>query len=65
MKTKKKKDGECMNKLKFTYDIVKNNYKGEYIVFKNCEERFIAKGIFHSSNRKECLEYIKTLKEKR
>ena len=53
-----------MNKIKFAYDIVKNDYKGEYVVFKNCEERFIAKGVFHSPSKKECLEYIKSIKTK-
>ena len=60
MKIKKRKDGKSMNK--FTYDIVKNDYTGEYVVFKNCEERFIAKGIFHSPSRKECVEWLKTYK---
>ena len=53
------------NNIKFNYEIVKNDYTGEYIVFKNCEERFIAKGIFHSPSKKECLEYIKSINKKK
>lgn len=53
------------NNIKFTYDIVKNDYTGEYVVFKNCEERFIAKGVFHSPSKKECLEYIKNINKKK
>lgn len=51
-------------KMKYTYDIVYNEYKKLYVVYKNNEEHFIAKGIFESPSRKECREYIKLLKAK-
>lgn len=54
-----------MTKRKFTYDIVKNDYTGEYIVFKTLNECFNFKGVFHSPSRKECLEYIKNIKKKK
>lgn len=50
-----------MKKIKYTYDVVFNKYKGEYVVFKNNEEHFIAIGIFSSPIRKECTEYIRKI----
>ncbi len=54
-----------MKQIKYTYDIVLNTYKGEYVVFKTNEEHFITFGIYRSPSRKECLEHIKRLKRKR
>ena len=48
---------------KYTYDIVKNDYTGEYIVFKTLNECFNFKGVFHSKSRKECLEWLKEYKK--
>ena len=61
MRTKKKKDGECMNK--FTYDIVYVNDLKVYRVFANIEERFFSRCIFSSPSRKECVEWLKTHKK--
>ena len=52
-------------KGKITYDIVKNDYTGEYIVFKTLNKCFNFKGVFHSKSRKECLEYIKSINKKK
>lgn len=54
-----------MIKKKFTYDIVKNDYTGEYVVFKTLNECFNFKGVFHSPSRKKCVEYIKKEKKRR
>jgi tetrahydromethanopterin S-methyltransferase subunit A len=48
--------------LKYTYDIVKNDYTGEYRVFENNEEHFIARVIYCSHSKKDCLEYLKSIK---
>ena len=52
-------------KGKVKYDIVKNDYTGEYVVFKTFNECFNFKGVFHSKSRKECLEYIKSINKKK
>lgn len=49
----------------FTYDIVKNEYTGYYVVFKTYKECFNFKGVFHSKSRKECVEYIKNINKKK
>ena len=51
-----------MEKIKYKYDIVYNQYRGVYVVYKNNEEHFIAVGVFESPSRKECREYIKKIK---
>ena len=53
-----------MDGMKITYDIVKNDYTGEYIVFKTFNEFFNFRGVFHSPKRKDCVEYIKSIKKK-
>ena len=53
-----------MKNIKYIYDIVYNQYRDVYVVYKNNEEHFIAVGIFESPSRKECREYIKMIKER-
>lgn len=48
----------------FTYDIVKNDYTGYYVVFKTYKECMNFKGVFHSKSKKECLEWLKEYKKK-
>lgn len=52
-----------MKESEITYDIVKNEYTGYYVVFKTYGGYKNFKGVFHSKSRKECLEYIKNKKE--
>lgn len=52
-------------KIKYTYSIHKNKESGEYVVFKENEEHFISLGVFHSKDKKLCLEYIKNINKKR
>lgn len=46
----------------FSYDIVYNPYQQKYIVFKTAGV-FNFKGIYKSEKRKDCINFLKGLKE--